>query len=154
MPLLNLCQRPDLFPLVAAWLWKEWSHLLVEKSQDEFEVWFTKSRREDAVPATFVWLEAGQPVATVSLEIDDMDIRPELTPWLASLYVVPEWRGRGIGKTLVRAAEDEARDFFLSELYLFTPEHADYYAALGWEPVETCVYRGVPVAILRRELTD
>jgi predicted N-acetyltransferase YhbS len=152
MPLIYLRDRPDLFPLVAGWIWDEWQELLPQRSAAQFEAWLRSDGRGCGLPTTLVRIEDGEPVATVSLECDDMEIRPELTPWLASLYVVPAHRSRGLGQALVRAAEEEARSLAIRELFLYTPAHESFYAALGWERLEQCDYRGTPVAIMRRRL--
>lgn len=152
MPFVYLRDRPELFSLVATWIWDEWHHLLAQKSSVEFETWLRAGGRGCGLPTTLVRIESGDPVATVSLECDDMEIRPGLTPWLASLYVVPAKRGRGLGRMLVRAAEEEARSLGITELFLYTPEHEDFYAALGWERIEQCEYRAIPVTIMRRRI--
>jgi GNAT superfamily N-acetyltransferase len=152
MPLVYLRDRPEFFPVVAGWIWDEWRHLLGQRSRAEFEAWLRAGGRGPGLPTTLVEIGDGAPVATVSLESDDMDIRPDLTPWLASLYVVPAQRGRGLGRMLVRAAEEEARTRGVAELYLYTPAQEDFYAALGWERLERCAYRATAVTIMRRSL--
>jgi GNAT superfamily N-acetyltransferase len=48
-------------------------------------------------------------------------IEPPRTPWLASLFVHPAMRRRGIASVLIGAAEDLARKNGVSTLYLHTP---------------------------------
>lgn len=153
MPLYHLGDRPEFFPIVAQWIWDEWRELLVQQSAAEFAAWFRSAPRGAGLPTTLIELERGVPVGTVSLECDDMEIRPDLTPWLASLYVVPAFRGRGLGRRLVRAAEDAARLRGCTQLFLYTPGQEKFYAALGWSLLETCRYRTFEVTIMRRELT-
>lgn len=152
MPLVYLRDCPEFLPLVARWIWDEWHELLAQKTAADFEAWFRMAERGCGLPTTLVLTEDGEPVATVSLESDDMDIRPDLTPWLASLYVVPAHRGRGLGRSLVRAAEEEARSLGITRLYLYTPEHEGFYAALGWERFAQCDYRGEAVTVMRRRI--
>jgi GNAT superfamily N-acetyltransferase len=153
MPLVYLRDRPELFSLVARWIWDEWHYLLVQRSAAEFEVWLRTARRGAGLPTTLVLIEDDHPVGTVSLESADMDIRPDLTPWLASLYVVPAARRRGFGRLLVRAAEVEASSLGITQLFLYTPAHEGFYAALGWESFEACEYRATPVVVMRRRIT-
>lgn len=152
LPPVHLHERPEFFPLVAQWIWSEWRHLLTQQTLGEFEHWLRQGRDGRGLPATLLWMEDGSPLATVSLECDDMEIRPESSPWLASLYVLPAHRRRGIGRALVRAAEAEARMQGVRELYLFTPDHEPFYAALGWERMEQCEYRSTAVTIMKRAL--
>jgi GNAT superfamily N-acetyltransferase len=39
----------------------------------------------------------------------DMDTRPELTPWLASVFVAKEFRNQGVGSRLVEHVMEEVR---------------------------------------------
>jgi GNAT superfamily N-acetyltransferase len=152
MPIVYLHDYPHFFPLAARWIWEEWRHLLAQSSCEEFECWLRTGVRVHGLPTTLLWLEDGEPVATVSLESDDMEIRPELSPWLASLYVLPSHRGRGLGRAMVRAAEEEASALGVAELYLYTPAHERFYLALGWETFDRCNYRETSVTIMRRGL--
>ena len=152
MSLVYLRDCPEFFPLVARWIWDEWSELLAQKTPEDFEAWFRAGGRGCGLPTTLVLIEDGEPVGTVSLESDDMDLRPDLTPWLASLYVVPSHRGHGFGRKLVRAAEEEARSLGITRLYLYTPEHEEFYAALGWERFVQCDYRATAVTVMRRQI--
>jgi GNAT superfamily N-acetyltransferase len=74
----------------------------------------------------------------------------DLTPWMASVFVTPEARGRGIGSRLVTFAEEEALKRGVSVLYLFTPNKQRMYARLGWTPIEKVEYRGEHVTIMRK----
>lgn len=152
MPFVYLRDQPQSVSLVARWIWEEWHHLLTQESPAEFETWLRLDARGCGLPTTLLLLENGVPVGTVSLESDDMEIRPRLTPWLASLYVVPAQRGRGLGRLLVWAAEEEARSLGITRLYLYTPAHENFYSTLGWERFEQCDYRGAPVTIMRRRI--
>jgi len=58
-----------------------------------------------------------------------------LTPWLATLYVHPVYRGRGVGAALVQEAMYRAAVMGHDRLYLWTPQRrlADtWYADMGW----------------------
>jgi N-acetylglutamate synthase-like GNAT family acetyltransferase len=105
-----------------------------------------------AIPKTFVALENDQIVGTASLVEDDMPTRPELTPWLAAVYVLPEFRHRGIGLALVKAAMREAEALGVERLYLFTPDRVRFYNRLGWKVIEHTEYRGQNVTIMSYEV--
>jgi hypothetical protein len=47
------------------------------------------------MPRTFILLADGEPVGTASLAAHDLDERPDLTPWLAGVFVDPHTRGQG-----------------------------------------------------------
>ena len=74
----------------------------------------------DRLPLTLVAVHTGELVGMVSLKFHDMDTRPDLDPWLGGLLVLPEWRNRGVGTTLMHRATAEARRLNVPRLYLWT----------------------------------
>jgi predicted N-acetyltransferase YhbS len=75
------------------------------------------------------------PAGLVLLIDNDLESHPHLKPWLASLFVAPEMRGKGIGTALIRAVENAARDQRHAALYLYTGK-AGYYRSLDWQDHE------------------
>jgi GNAT superfamily N-acetyltransferase len=82
----------------------------------------------------------------------DMDTRPELSPWLAGVFVVPEFRRRGIGTSLVEYITDRAGAMGVPTLYLYTPSAERLYSRLGWVPIDRCMYKGVSVVVMSKML--
>jgi N-acetylglutamate synthase-like GNAT family acetyltransferase len=66
--------------------------------------------------------------------------RRDLTPWLASVFVAPPWRRRGIASALVAAVQATAREAGVAALYLYTPDQANLYARLGFQRIGSVVY--------------
>jgi GNAT superfamily N-acetyltransferase len=89
----------------------------------------------------------------VSLKFHDMDTRPDLDPWLGGLFVLPEWRNRGVGTLLMHRAVEEARKLNISRLYLWTPSAERLYAKLGWQVIERTNYFGKEAVVMQRNLT-
>ena len=54
---------------------------------------------------------------------------------LRSVVVREDMRGTGLGKRLVEAMEEGARQAGVRELYLLTTTAADFFARLGYQPV-------------------
>lgn len=63
---------------------------------------------------------------------------------LRSVVVAADERGTGVGRLVVGAAEDLARELGLKELYLLTETAIDWFPRLGYSPVDREV---VPAAI-------
>lgn len=82
----------------------------------------------------------------------EIDAKHDLTPWLASLYVAPEFRKLGIGAALVRAIEQHARDVGCNELHLYTGRAAPFYARLGWIARERFDWHGERLTLMTRTL--
>jgi N-acetylglutamate synthase-like GNAT family acetyltransferase len=87
-------------------------------------------------------------LGSASLIAHDMDTRMDLSPWLASVYVTPAYRDRGLGSTLVRRIASEAATLGFERLYLFTPDRERFYARLGWTVLERTVYRGYDQVVM------
>lgn len=92
--------------------------------------------RTNAFPYTFVALEGDVPVGSVTLYENDLK-GESVTPWMGSLVVAPEHRGRGIGRALIRFICGFARGMGYDTLYLRTEHTSEYYELLGWEYVKT-----------------
>jgi predicted N-acetyltransferase YhbS len=93
---------------------------------------------QDQVPLTLVASSEGWPVGTATLLAHDVGTEqwPELSPWLAAVYVAPEYRHRGIGAALVNAIVDKATALGVGALYLSTVGREGFYARLGWQVVD------------------
>jgi GNAT superfamily N-acetyltransferase len=94
------------------------------------------------------------PVGTASLVANDLPSRPDLTPWLASVLVRPQFRGRGYSAPLVRHVEGAAAAS-ATVLWLYTWSAEQVYARLGWERVglERDTDRNIEVVLMRRNLS-
>jgi len=102
-----------------------------------------------AVPTTWVAFDQDRAVGSVSLLDSDLPAPDRYAPWLATLFVDPAARGRGVGAALVRRAVAEAKRLGLPELHLWTPRHADFYARLGWQSLGNECYGGMDVTLMR-----
>ena len=94
----------------------------------------------------------GAPAGTCLLAPKELEPCHPLTPWLAGLYVVPEFRRRGIGRSLIRATEEQAAQRGHSQIYLYSDDAIAYYEGLGWRVVERTDWHGFPMALMTRDL--
>ena len=152
--IVRIAERPDLVPMVAQWLWDEW-HLdagdLFEATRDAVAASVSPS----GPPQTFVLLVDNRPVGTASLVAHDLDERPDLTPWLAGVLVIPEARGRGHVIHLIQAVEVACRSAGVGTVWLHTTDAERVYARVGWHTVEAIQRRGRSlVTLMRRDLTS
>ncbi len=95
---------------------------------------------ENPARVTFVALEHGQAIGTASLDPEDLPPRDDLTPWLASVYVLPKFRAHGTGAMLIEAVVKEATAKGFKRIYLHTSDRAEFYKKRGWQMLETVVY--------------
>lgn len=148
MEIRYLAERPDLVPVVAEWLYAQFGHLNPGASLARSINRMTERLRTDGYPATVISLDNGVPTGTASLVAHDFDERPDLSPWLASVYVDPTHRRLGLGSQLSRAIAAHAKACGAEKLYLFTPDMQSFFASIGWQELHSQQYHGVDVSIM------
>jgi predicted N-acetyltransferase YhbS len=136
--IVDLGTMPQLLEVVADRIWRRWSknrgydlQFVIDKLQD---IAFSDSE------FTLVGHMSGHFVGSISLLNRDLHARPHLSPWIAAVWVEPEYRKNKVGARLVSAAEDVAFAAGHSKLYLAcSAELRPFYAALGWSEIEANV---------------
>jgi GNAT superfamily N-acetyltransferase len=148
---VSTAERPDLAPVVAAWLWAEFSRARGSSLDETLEA-VRISATAERMPRTFVLLVDGKPVGMASLAAQDLETRPDLTPWLAGVFVEPAARGQGLAGHLIGAVEDECRRLSIPTLWLYTRSAEKVYRRAGWRTVETFALGDRSYALMRRDL--
>lgn len=153
MHLDDLAKHLHHLPTLAGWHHAEWGYLHPgETEQDRQERLREEALADEEIPLVVVAMDGDTVLGSASLVEYDMETHEEWSPWLASVYVAPSFRGQGVGTALVERIMDEAQRMGVDTLYLFTPDRASFYARLGWSPILHETYHGEPVTIMRTEL--
>lgn len=150
MRIACLADHQDVIPVLAAWFHQEWAYLYPGRTVQDVSRSISERINRDKIPLALLAFEDDELVGTVCLKSADMDTRPELTPWLAGLYVKESRRGKGIGTALVRAIEAKALAMGINRLFLYTPAAEHFYADLGWRLKERTCYHNVPVSLMEK----
>ena len=129
-PLVN---HPEFIPLLAKWHHEQWQHLNPASYDLQARINDYQHATSTNIPAMLVAYKNDQPLGSVRLIEHDMENHPELTPWLASLYVHPDSRGQGIGSSLIQEIEKLAQQLGFMQLYLYTEDKHQLYKRLGWQ---------------------
>ncbi|AEG01048.1 GNAT family N-acetyltransferase [Methylomonas methanica] len=152
MNIIDLSAEPEHIPTLAAWHHQEWAYLnpggTLADRMNRMQGYLSKG----LVPSTFVFKQDGQLAGSAALLASDMDTRPRLTPWLASVFVAPPFRRQGIGGELVRHVMSRAKLGGIETLYLFTPDQQAFYEKLGWQMLSREAYRGAVVTVMQARL--
>jgi GNAT superfamily N-acetyltransferase len=147
---------------------KDYQEYIAALAQWSFDTWSqydpTATRRNqiqkykdhcnrDQLPLTLVALDGFKLVGMCSLRATE-DMCPNLTPWLSSLYVVPSYRNRKVGQTLVDAIKRLAKGMGYEVLYLFTfePDLNPYFLKQGWYVASNDLCHDYPVSIMKLNL--
>lgn len=130
-----LADHPDLAPTLARWHYDEWRDLIPNWSYQTALEELLSHRHRAAIPTTLVAFRGGVLVGSASLLIEDVPAWRHLTPWVASVYVVPSERGTGVGSQLVQHVVAVAGQLGVKTVYLLTPGQAEFYRRLGWSEV-------------------
>lgn len=154
MEIIDLRKAPQYIPTIARWHFDEWGYLNPGKTLEYRIQRMQRYLGEAVTPTMLIAVEGDEVLGTAALVEADMDSHPELTPWLASVYIREDQRGRGLGKQLVKAVMALAGDLKIPELFLFTPDQAGFYAKLGWKPVSEETYHDKSVTIMRLDYQE
>lgn len=119
------------FDIVARWRYDAFfaqDGIPFEESRDALRAWMDGLGYETALLAEV----DAQPAGSCLFVREEIDPKHDLTPWLAALYVAPNYRNRGVASALVRAIEQHARGVGCRELHLYTVTAEPLYTKLGW----------------------
>jgi len=108
------------------------------------------SRSDGSKPAEAGTPNEGQPVGSCCVIENDCVHRPQYAPWVAAVFVKPEWRHRGIASRLLQEACRVARRAGVKGLYIDCHVNTvPLYEKNGWTILEREVGDAVSVVMLR-----
>jgi GNAT superfamily N-acetyltransferase len=153
MKIIDLRQDPQHLNTLAQWHHDQWAYLHPGGSLAGRIEKMAAYLGDTFIPTIFI---AKNPdiLGSAAIVAHDMDTRPDLTPWLASVYVAPEHRKKGVGAELVRHVMREARQAGIKTFYLFTPDQEHFYQKLGWRTLRKESYHGHDVTVMQVVLND
>jgi GNAT superfamily N-acetyltransferase len=147
-----LSEKPEYAPVLAYWSYTIW----YRKRPIEYDLIikaYAHRAQDGGLPLAWFAEEESMPVGMVSLKENDLWSRRDLNPWLASLYVLPEFRRRGVADGLMRAVIERSRGEGFPRIYLFLGQEeqsslAGYYTRRGWKYSEDALDNdGCPTGI-------
>jgi len=151
--IIDLKNAADCLPMLARWHQKEWSYLnpgeTIEQRKQRMQAYLNKN----FIPSTYVARDKSL-LGSAAIVENDMTNQTALSPWLASVFVAPEHRKKGIGTKLVRHIMAQAKQQGIKILYLYTPDQYLFYEKLGWQIHSTVQYHGHQVTIMQTFLND
>lgn len=85
---------------------------------------------------------------------DNDDVSQKYSPWLYLLWVDPPYRGNGLGIRITKKRMDHARLHGYKKIYIDTYDATAYHRNLGWEEVETIIFKGRQTTIMEWDLSE
>lgn len=119
---------------------------------EEIETLYYEELKKD-IPITHIALCDATPAGSCTLQLND-DVRPDLGPWISDLVVDLKYQKQGIGKMLVDATIEKAKELGFEKLYLFAfaPNIPEYYGRLGWKKIGMDEFKSHPVTVMEIDL--
>ena len=153
LQLINLKNQPEHIESLAHWHHSEWSHFNPKENITQRITRMQTYLDDSFIPSTYIAFDE-ELLGSAAIVKNDMDTKPELSPWLASVYVNAEKRNKGIGTKLVTHLMQQARLNNIDNLYLLTPDHKKFYQRLGWQIIGDEKYHGFDVTVMQISLAD
>ena len=132
----NLQYFPALKSEVARRMWNAWwepAGISFQTVLDHIEEIPTTR----GIPFGLIAHENGTYVGSVLGIASDLEARPALSPWVAALWVDPEFRKQGVAADLMKATLAEFYALGQTKVYLCAKnDKRDYYQRFGWKLIE------------------
>ena len=134
-------------------LYQEWHDFAPWSSLEKIRAYYRKCLDGDGLPLAFAAVaEDGRLLGSAALKRFDMEEFPQYEYWLGDVFVLPEYRGKGIGHALITHCLQTARSLRLPALYLYTPDVQAVYAKYGWREIATQWHNGETVSVMKLDL--
>ncbi|TXJ14553.1 MAG: GNAT family N-acetyltransferase [Afipia sp.] len=132
----DLRQQPAFFDAVADRIWRAWWK---ERGfpADTIAGRLRENMNASPIPFALVAHRDETFIGTASVIASDLDERPQYSPWVAAVWVDPQYRMREIGSALVARAASDAFALNFRRVYLCAEkERRRFYIRQGWVPIE------------------
>lgn len=152
MIIQNIKDCPENMKAIAEWHHAEWAKYNPGQTLDDRIKLYNDFLENNFLPTMLVGIVNDEVVGTACVLDHDMDIYPELFPWLASVFVHPNHRGKGYATHLVNEVVSETKKKGYKEMYLYTPDQQSLYSKIGWTILEDLNYMSEDVSIMKMDL--
>jgi N-acetylglutamate synthase-like GNAT family acetyltransferase len=131
--IIPLHQKPEFSPTCAAWSFGEWGCYIDDSSlKKSVASYQRRAQNTEKIPLTWITLDNNKIVGMIGLKEYSHDDRKDLSPWLGSLFIHPEFRRKGYATALIQNLHQESKNLGYKNIYLFTPDATTLYEKNGW----------------------
>lgn len=149
----NIINYPQHSGIIAEWYMSFWGNYYPTRTIKDWQSII--GNNIDKPPLTLIAIDTAQnppiPIGTASLILDGMEKNDRNTAWLSALYVIPEYREKGVATRLIQEIIKIASKQY-GALYLFTRTDGRIYHNLGWGTISEIEYQGNNVLVMIKQL--
>jgi GNAT superfamily N-acetyltransferase len=135
--IVDLRERPHYAAAVGERIWRAfWQHKgkPLKALQDGMRNFLEPATR---IPFALVAEQDGRLCGNTLVIESDEPARPDLTPWIAAVWVDENMRKQGVAAALLQEAIKRSAALGVERLYLSSrPALRDFYTKLGWRPID------------------
>jgi len=132
----DLREQPTFFDTVAERIWRAWW----EPEGNRLDHLTDRLREcldDELLPFALVAHGGARYLGSIVCIASDLAERPQYSPWIAAVWVDPQYRLMAVGRTLVGQAMQACFKLGFGRIYLCSvPERRDFYTRQGWVPIE------------------
>ena len=136
-----LCDKPEFIKEIVEDIWSEWSRDFIYftnyKSLQDLLVFYKNTTKD--IPTCFVLHDDLKVLGSCLIDIEDMQVHQELRPWLANVYIHPEYRNKKYATQLIQYVVER---FPVLNLWTFTEDFAKFYERFGFKTKEIIPHHG------------
>ena len=109
MQIENIKHHLDAIDTLSEAQFELWGPLTGRNTLEEYRKLLHFAAESESLPTTLVAVENATVLGSVNVLENDLPLRPDIAPWLAQLFVFPNFRRRSAGALLIAGAIAEAR---------------------------------------------
>lgn len=120
---------------ITNWMYNWWGEI-DGYSKDAVRCFMKHSMEDNRLPETYGLFLDNEIIGIYQFAYNDLNVRPDIYPWLANVYIDENYRGKGYGRKLLESVFDNAKKTIaFDEIFLYT-KHKGLYEKFGWTFIE------------------
>ncbi len=129
MKIISIRESGEYKEIAAQYIHRKWG------VEDNYEIYeesiFGCVNTKEPTPYWYLLEEDNKIIGCAGLIDHDFISRTDLSPWLCSLYIESDYRGKALGSTLIEKIKEDAKKEHFKSIYLCT-ELNGYYEKYGF----------------------
>ncbi|HEV2610219.1 MAG TPA: GNAT family N-acetyltransferase [Noviherbaspirillum sp.] len=147
-----LARHPQAIPVLCEWFEAEWPSYYGRGGPGCAHHDLHAYANQGSLPVGVVAFDTGKVCGVAALKAESIASHKHLLPWAAAGCVHPSLRGQGIGRLLLIALEEEARNLGFDRIYCGTSTAQSLLQRCDWQLIESVDHEGARLGIYRKAL--